>query len=1107
VRRTPLFIHCLFSAAACVALAAYATHAQETITKDEPEWDVTKPRGTTRRVEFVTAEGTWMTVDVSPDGRTLVFDLLGHIYRLPIEGGDARVLTGDSGVAMNFQPAWSPDGSRIAFISDRAGQNNLWVMDADGGNPRIIDRDLKVRHSLPRWSPDGRFIVARRAELDPERRGSEIWLYSAEGGKGVALTRQADHNQATEPAVSPDGRFVYFTIEVNGVDDPAKGRTQLRRLDLLSGDLLSVTEGSERGPGGDARLSSGGGFAARPSPDGRHLAFARRLASGTISFKGRELGPRTALWLRDLSTGAERLLVDPVERDLQQNSSNWSGNLPGYAWNGDGTAIFLGQGGHLRRVDVATGRIETIPFTARVERTISEMAYKPFALDDHGPFDVRFIRWPHVSPDGKRAVFQAVGAIWTMDLPDGRPTRLLPESFGRHQYAPAWSPDGRSLAFTSWTDEERGYLWRLDIAGGEPVRLTTMAGEYLNPVWTPDGTGIVVVAGSGATARGQMLAENFWFELRFVPAAGGESRLITHVNPPSGRLSHRRHIVQPSFGPGNRVFYPEMIRTGEEWRTEIRSVRLDGTERRTHAAIPAADEATLSPDGRWLAFEEGDNVFLVPMPLHGVGGRALELKREERAIWSMKAISQEGGNFPRWAGASTLVFGSADRVMVYDTASGRTVTHRIALSHPRAGVKGSVAFRGARIVTMKGDEVIERGDLLITDGKIAALGAVGGVRLPADATVLDARDKTIVPGFVDLHTHNHRSPSGIHPQRDYEMAAVLAYGVTSTLDNSMWSQNIFPQSELVEAGQIVGPRVFSTGDPLYAGDHSRHNELKTLDHARREVRRLRSYGAVSLKQYQQPERRQRQWVCEAARELGLMVTAEGGDMLYVLSMVMDGHTGWEHPLPQVPVYEDLAQFLGRAKVHYSPTLVVAGPGPWNDQFFTQDRDLWTDPKLRRFAPWRKLEAHTRHREYRPATDYTYPMLAQGVADIVAAGGDAAIGAHGQQHGIASHWEIWMLASAMRPHQALRIATMGGARMLGVDRYVGSLEPGKLADLVVLNGNPLIDIRETANIAWVMRGGRLRSGDTLDEVWPEKKPYGSFFWQMDQARPSDVKVIK
>ena len=148
-----------------------------------------------------------MTVDASPDGKTLVFDLLGHVYTIPVDGGDARVLTGDSGVAVNFQPAYSPDGSRIAFISDRSGQNNLWIMNADGGNPRIIEQNLEVRHSLPRFTSDGRFVLARRSALGQERRINEIWMYAVDGGRGVALTRQADHNNATEPSPSPDGRY------------------------------------------------------------------------------------------------------------------------------------------------------------------------------------------------------------------------------------------------------------------------------------------------------------------------------------------------------------------------------------------------------------------------------------------------------------------------------------------------------------------------------------------------------------------------------------------------------------------------------------------------------------------------------------------------------------------------------------------------------------------------------------------------------------------------------------------------------------------------------------------------------------------------------------
>jgi imidazolonepropionase-like amidohydrolase len=188
-------------------------------------------------------------------------------------------------------------------------------------------------------------------------------------------------------------------------------------------------------------------------------------------------------------------------------------------------------------------------------------------------------------------------------------------------------------------------------------------------------------------------------------------------------------------------------------------------------------------------------------------------------------------------------------------------------------------------------------------------------------------------------------------------------------------------------------------------------------------------------------------------------------------------------------------------------LIVGGPGPWNDGYFLQNNELWQSAKLKHFLPWQKFEVHARRTEERPVTDYTFPMLAQGMADIIAAGGYGAIGAHGQMHGIGDHWEVWMAASAMKPLEALRVATLDGAKMIGIDKDIGSLEVGKIADLAVLNGNPLEDIHQTANIAYVMKSGTLYSADTLDEIWPQAKRYGRFFWEMNEAGPNDIKVIK
>ncbi len=1082
-------------------LALFLWTAAPAVGQDQDDWDVTTTRGETQEIAFTTDEGTWLSVDVSPDGQWMVFDLLGRIYRAPTNGsGEAISLTPED-AALDYHPRYSPDGSTIAYVSDRGGQNNLWVMDADGSNPRAIFQNRDVRASLPAWTPDGEYILVERSYVGSGSSQGQngIWMYHRDGGDGVALI---EDGSATWPSVSPDGRYVYYQIR-DGSADALAGHYQIRRFDRRSGTVVDITAGAADGAAA-GRASSGGGFAPEVSPDGRWLAYGRQIPDGTVTWKGHEFGPRTALWLRDLQTGAERMLMDPIGVAIESGSKSLR-ILPGYDWASDGASIVIWEGGKIRRVDVASGDVATLPFEADVSRSVSGMAYQSFRIED-GPFQAKFLRWHTASPDRNTIAFQAIGRVWLQSRNGGEARRLTPDSFGDLQeFGPTWSPDGRWIAFTTWHDTEGGHLWKVSSSGGTPVQLTTEPGEYVHPAWRPDGQEIVVARGAGATRRGRTVTHNPWWDIVTVSADGGAANQVATASIPAGQSPSslaRRGILAPSYGPEGRIFYPELRSGGlQGGQMVLRSVRPDGFDAREHISLPAADEIVPSPDGRWVAFQEGDNVYIAAMPYAGIGGEPLDVNKRN-GDFPVRRLSLEGGLFPRWRDSNTVEFGSATRYFEYRVAEESADTVELALTVDRNVPGGRMAFTNARIITMDGDEVIERGTVVVDGARIACVGSCD----TSGAEVMDATGKTIIPGLIDMHAHHYREHRGYRPLRDYEASIYLAYGVTSNLDNSMWSQNLFPTAELIEAGRMIGPRTYSTGDPLYRGDAARQNGLVSYDEARWGIRRLKSWGAVSIKQYQQPRRDQRQWVSDISRDEGLMVTSEGGDHFYNMGMIIDGQTAWEHPLSPIPIFGDLAKFFGRAGAVYSPTFVVAGPGPYNIDYWFAESDVWKDEKQRRWMPWRMNAGHLRRRTLRPETDYSFPLIAQGLEDIIAEGGYGAIGGHGEHHGPNAHWEVWMAASALGPLEALRVATLHGAYFLGAQEDLGSVEEGKLADILVLDANPLDDIRNTATIQYVVKGGVVYDGDTLDEVWPTQTPYGPYTWIDDDALQTGTKPI-
>jgi len=371
--------------------------------------------------------------------------------------------------------------------------------------------------------------------------------------------------------------------------------------------------------------------------------------------------------------------------------------------------------------------------------------------------------------------------------------------------------------------------------------------------------------------------------------------------------------------------------------------------------------------------------------------------------------------------------------------------------------------------------------------------------VPAGAYVVDGKGKTVIPGLVDVHWHGPFGSDGIVPQHNWVTYASLAYGVTTLHDPSNDTDTVFAASELARAGMITAPRIFSTGTILYGANAPFTANIDSLEDARSHLRRMKAVGAFSVKSYNQPRRDQRQQVIAAARELGMMVVPEGGSLFeHNMTQVVDGHTGIEHSIPVARIYDDVRQLWKGTQVGYTPTLIVGYGGIWGENYWYDKTHVWDDKRLTGFVPREILDERSRRRVTAPDEEYNHFNNARIATELSREGVGVQVGAHGQREGLGAHWEIWMLTQGgMTPMEALRAATINGARYLGLDKDLGSLEPGKLADLVVLDANPLQDIHNSDDISIVVQNGRVYDSMTLDQIAPDKVKRAAFFFEKGQ----------
>lgn len=1081
----------LWFAALVFAAAVFGQVLAQEAAKD---WDVTKPRGKLREIAFKTTEGTIQSIDVSPDGEWLIFDLLAHIYRLPVSGGQAEALTQNSGIAINFDARYSPDGESIAFISDRGGALSLWIMNADGGGAReVLDGGEKSWIGQPVWAPDGNSVFVTRYFIRTHTPQTwvvptQIWQVQIESGSAERVVGGA-MSFVYRPSVPGDGAYLYY--ERMDAPDNVDGyfqvgdRHHVRRLNLETGKDEAVTEPMLRRAYWDTPF-----YATAPeiSPDGETLAFVRKAPFETTPVEDKRFARSTGLWLRNLDQGTERILTSPINPDLTDTKNGYHLRFAnGYDWAPDGTAIYLPDAGSIRRIDVASGAVSTIPFSAQVRRTISEKAAPDFSLSAK-TYRPRYFQRPASSPDGRRLVFQAAGRLWTMAFPDGDPQPLVTTA-GADQYAPAWSPDGKWIAFTTWNDEEGGHVWKVRASGGKPVKLTERRGEYLNPAWSPDGGTLYAVDGTGALFRGLSMTDNVNYHLVRLPSEGGTPERIMRLET----------IVRPAVGADGRLAFVAPVApyawagaaSGQDEytaRTGLVTMRADGSDRRTIATFPFSQDAVLSWDGAQVAYQEGGNILLGTLPASSEDTAFFNrTEMNETLRW----VSQEGGVDPNWFAPDRLEFMNGETYYRYDAATGEIARRELSLELPRQAPSERLAFENVRILTMKDRRVLEQASLVISEGRIVC---VGMCETRDGDRIIDATGKTIMPGLIDAHSHLPWD-AGIFRQHHPGLAVYLAHGVTTLFEPAARPEEVFPSADLCGAEAVLCPRVLTTGPPLMPDLDMK--KIRNPQYALEEARRLKGWGAVSLKQYTQPRRDVRQWITDAAREEGLGVTGERMNLYFDLAMIMDGQSGFEHILAEYPVSTDVATFILQSGVNYTPALQATGQGLYPSEYWRARMDMMGDPKLRRFVPWRVL-GRFRGAAMRPMSEYATALWMKTVREIVKGGGSVSAGAHSRADGIGIHWEIWTFATGLTHMEALETATVKPARYLGFGDDLGTLEAGKLADLLVLNSNPLDDIQNTTDIMFVIRNGVVYDDETLDEVWPQNRAYGPRPWAMEEV---------
>jgi len=960
------------------------------------------------------SEGTDMAVTLSPDHKTIIMDLQGLLYSLPIEGGKAKQLTSPETEASH--PSWSPKGDLIAIQSYAGGTFHIWTMKPDGSGLKQIttghgdDRE-------PAFSPDGTKIAFAS---DRAFKGSyDIWTVDLASGNLKQWT-SSDADEY-EPSWSPDGSEIAF---VSGTG--ASGKT----IEAINAEGKQHTV---------AKLDTQSGRVEAPSwsPDGKQISYVQFYGSSPFFMN------------------SSRLFVSGT-----QIESNNDDVFPFPAiWLSDSELLYTANG-HIVKANLQTKTESQISFTADIQSTRPQYTRKRYDFDSTAPRQAKGILAPALSPDGKQIAFTALNQLWLMDIGKA-PRQLTHDSF--YKQGPAWSPDGKWLAYVSDKDGTEN-IYLLDPVTGEEKHIApSKTSAQIFPAWSPDGKWIAFQDQTGATlieevATGTVkpLAPATFFPGRPAWSANGKTISIATVKPYTKRFREGTSaILTVDVATGKTQFFDPAPYESVTTRTE--------------------DGPVYAPNGKEMAFVMDDLLYVMPVDEDGKpSGKAVQL-------------NDETTDAPTWSGnSSKLLYLNDGKLHILSRTTKQITPVPTTLTYTQAKPEQKLIIHAGRFWKGSGPDEQTNVDILIVNNRIASVTPHSEATHKDATRVIDASNSTVLPGLWENHAHPNSHNSIYYGDRMGRLW--LAYGITELRDMADNAYRAEEEREAFDANTAVGPRLFPTGEAVDGERVYYSMMIPTTSEAQlyREFNRLKALDFDLVKLY---VRLPYSWMVKgdefAHKQIGVQTASH-----YLLPAVSLGNDGMSHISATARTgYAYSRTYNGRS--YQDVRTLLAQSGMWtistllNPGVIADYPSMADDIRYNIAPPWEKARlVHARDLAVKEDQKDSLKRVQEeedAFVSVRKAGGIFVAGTDSPLDLPSTSLHLNLreqVKFGFQPWQALETATSLPAQAYGLTKDLGTLEKGKLADLIIVSGDPLADIEAAANVQCVMKNGNLWSVEEI-----------------------------